>query len=110
VIFEFENKGHVIERDYRPGRAPQSVRVDGKRYRRVISAPTLMFGDKVGGRNVSFVDISIDPDDYRFHKGSFAKDNNGNYGPAFKSKRDIDAFRTAAHKEGRLYEYGTRGG
>lgn len=107
MIFQFERDGQVIERDYRPGCAPQTVTVEGRKFRRVISVPTLMFGDKVAGRETRFVANSIDPDHYKYHRGEFITDTDGQRKPVFKSKRERESFQQAANADGCRYAYET---
>lgn len=61
--------------------------------------------DNVGGRRVSFMAHSIDPEHYKFHRGEFAKDHDGKAVPVFNNGRERDRFRAACADNGVRYEY-----
>ena len=110
--FEFMHRasGDVIEREYRVGRAPRSVRVGGRRFERIPSAPVMHFADQVNGRETSFLGQSIDPAHHKYHRGRFHRNEHGERLPVFSSAREREAFKSAAARDGIRYEYGKHRG
>lgn len=109
--FEFMRGREIIEREYPVGRAPRSVRVNGRVFRRIPSIPALAaMADDVNGRECNFLDVSIPQEHFKYHRGRFGKNQYGETRPIFSSKQDRDSFQRAAGKDGHAYEYGTRRG
>lgn len=106
--FEFMHRpsGEIVEREFPVGRAPQSVRIHGRRYQRIPSAPVTHFADHVNGRETAFLGQSIDPAHHKYHRGRFHTNEHGEKLPVFSSARDRESFRTAAARDGVRYEYG----
>jgi hypothetical protein len=105
-VYHFERAGEVIEREFRIGRAPDQVRVNGRVYRRRITAPTVLMADDVNGREIYFVANSLDPKHHRFHRGAFHTNEHGERKPVFRSRNDIDSFERNAAREGVKLHYG----
>jgi len=89
--YDYERDGERITREFPIGTAPQSVRVNGKRFNRVITAPAVVFNGRVGGRDIRFVAQTLDPSLNRFHKGEFVNDH-GQKTAAFSGKQQIRDF------------------
>jgi hypothetical protein len=87
--------GRVVEREFRIGTAPASIRIDGQRFNRIPSRPALpSMLDHVNGRDVSFAAYSLDP---RHHKYQI---------PVFRSQQEIRAFERRANDDGVPLRYG----
>jgi hypothetical protein len=104
-VYVFERDGEQVEREYRIGTAPQSIRVNRKVYRRVISMPVVAMADHVSGRDVRFVANSLDPKLYKYHRGEFVK-SHGESVPAINGRHEIDAIERRAADDGHHIKYG----
>lgn len=87
-VYVYEHDGVQIEREYPIGKAPQSVRVNGKTYKRALTAPVVHMADHVSGRDVRYVSHSLGPQHYQFHKGAFVNGRPAING--IREQRDIE--------------------
>lgn len=104
-VYVFERDGEQVEREYRIGTAPQSIRVGGKTYKRALVAPVVAMADHVSGRDVRFVANSLDPKFYKYHRGEFVK-SHGELVPAISSRREIESIERRAADDGHRIKYG----
>ena len=108
-VYEFEhpNTGKRVEREFPIGKAPPSITVNGIEWPRAISAPALIIDtERVQNKPIGFASSSIDPRDYKFHKGEFKRNEHGQREPIFGSRREIREFEERSAAAGRPYKYG----
>ncbi len=100
-VYESPN-GDVIEREFRMGRAPQTIVVDGKRCKRVIAAPRISIARDVGHIATNFPDSHV-----KYHKGDTVI-RDGRKVPLIRNVQQIRRIEHAAAADGNPLHYAHR--
>lgn len=99
-VYQYERDGQVVERDYRIGKAPRSIRVNGQRFNRRIAMPLVLNGESVDGKNAQIVSYSLGDKFNKYHTGDFKVGPGGITYPCFSSKRQREEFQARANADG----------
>lgn len=102
-VYVYESpSGDVIEREFRMGRAPQTIVVDGKRCKRVFTAPRVSIARDVGHIATNFPDSHV-----KYHKGDTVIQD-GRKVPLIRDASQIDRIERAAAADGNPLYYAHR--
>lgn len=103
-VYVYESpSGDVIEREFRMGRAPRSIVVNGKRCKRAITLPRMSVARDVGHVAENFPDSHV-----HLHQGETVVQH-GRKVPVFRGPHQVRDFERRAADAGKPLFYGQRG-